>query len=173
MKNAEKMLLNKDAIKDSLLFQKELEKVESVKQKLLEKKAMANDKINEFRKELAEIDRQNLFETDQNKIRELAQKKKDIRYEIEEYESILQTMYNPIIKGMVKDLESLEEKANAERNKFDSLVAEEVKQLREEREAYEKEFREKLNKLETLFYDHPQYEAYRKSYALKFDKGEW
>lgn len=173
MKKYEKMILNKDAHKESLLFLQEVEKIENVKSKLLDKKAMANDKIAELRSELAEIDRQNLFETDQDKIRELAQKKKDIRYEIEEYESILQTMYNPIIKGMVKDIEPFEVKANTERSDFDSAIAEEIKQLKDERETYEMEFLNKLNKLETKFYDHPQYDASRRYEWLKYDKGEW
>lgn len=176
MKNsgrAAKMLLNKEEYKESLIFQQEIEKIESVKNKLLEKKAMANGKIAEFRQELAELDRQNIFETDPDKIREIAQKKKDIRYEIEEYESILQTMYNPIIKEMVKDIEPFIDRASAERSNFDRAVSEEIKQLRNEHEEYEKEFKEKINKLEVMFYKHPQYNAYRRYEWLRNDKGEW
>jgi hypothetical protein len=169
----EQILLAEENQKESKIFLQEVEKIENVKKQLLDKKANAEKEINRLRLELAQLDKEYLFETDQEKIRELAAKKKDIRYEIDEYESIKDTMYNPVIKDMLKGIEQFRDKADKENSKFHSAKAQLEKQYKGEWEAYNKAMQDRLDKLDVLYYQHAFTQAYNKYSNMKMDKAEW
>lgn len=169
----EQILLAEENQRESKIFLQEIEKVDSVKKQLLDKKVNAGKEITRLRLELAQLDKEYLFETDQEKIRELAAKKKDIRYEIDEYESIKDTMYNPVIKDMLKGIEQFRVKAEKENEKFYAEKIKIEKQCREEWDAYNKAMQDRLDKLEVLNYQHAFTQAYNKYTNMKMDKAEW
>lgn len=169
----EQILLAEENQIESKKFFQEVEKIENVKKQLLKKKITANQEIDKLKKQLAELDKEYLFETDPAKIKELAEKKKDIRYEIEEYESIKATKYNPIIKDMLKGIEQHRDNAAKENDMFHTSRIALEKQYREEWDAYNKAMQEKLDNLDSLQYSHTFNQAYTKYTGIKTDKGDW
>lgn len=159
--------------KESKKYLEEIEKLETMKCKLLGKKREADTNIKKLQVELAQLDRKQLFETDPIKIKEMKEKKKEIRYEIEEYESVKSMKYNPIIKDMLKEIDPFISNAEKEKDKFDRLIYQKEKQYEAEREAYNKEMQEKIDNLNSLNLKHSYNIATGKMLSIKMDKEDW
>lgn len=169
----DKDLLTKEIQKESNTFLAEVNKIYEVKNQLLRKKEIAASEIENLKQQLAELDKEYIFETDTGKIKELAQKKKDIRYEIEEYESIMTTKYNPVVKKMLKNLDEYRDKAKKEHDKFYNIVEERRKKLLKEREEYNNAIEERLEELDKMIYSHQFTQANNKHYGIQMDKTDW
>jgi len=166
-------LLNEKNQAASLTYLREVLKIEDIKNQLLVKKRMADKEIERLTIELADLEKKYLLETDQAKIKELAGKKKEIRSEIEEYDSIKSMKYNPIIKDMLKDIDHYREEAQKEKSKFESTLLAEINQHKEELAAFTKEMKAKIESLEKLKHKHTFNHATTKDTNMRMDKGEW
>lgn len=166
-------ILTESMQQESGKYLAEVDKIYEVKKQLLSKKQTATTEISRLNKELAELDKQYLFETDPEKIRELAQKKKDIRYEIDEYKQILETKYNPVIKEQLKNVEQFRKNAEKEKDKFDTIVSEKLKQCQLELDEFTEAMREKMEKLENFHYQHRYTQAHNKYIGMLLDKTDW
>ncbi|WHH60407.1 hypothetical protein [Petroclostridium sp. X23] len=171
--NDTELLLTDEVQKESRLYLEEIDKVHELKIKMKNKKSAAGAEIPRLERELAEMETQYMFETDKNKLQELAQKKKDIRYEIDEYKSILKTKCNPVIKDMLKSTVKYREKAEREKAKFDSQISKKIQEYNTQRQEFEKAIREKIEALEKLQRSHKYNQASAKHMGILMDKADW
>ena len=171
--NDEQLLLTEEIQKNGRKFLAEVEKIYELKKKLQNKKQTAADEIAKLERELAELDRRYLFETSDDKIKELALKKKDIRYEIEDYKSACDTKYNQIVKDMLNELDDYRAKALEEKDRFNSLISEKKDQYQEELKAFEKATREKINVLNNLMQKHIYAQANSIDTSIRYDRTDW
>ncbi|WP_455717164.1 hypothetical protein [Anaerosporobacter sp.] len=139
--------LTKDNQKASNVYLIELKKIESFKKQISIKKASAIKEIERLTHELAELNRQYMFETDNVKLAEIATGKKNIRLEIEDWKDITETDYKPILSKMIKDAEKYKVDADKEWAKFKDLLSKRCEEYVKEREAFEDAMIEKFNEI--------------------------
>ena len=163
---------NQEASKEYLL---EIEKIWNLKQQLKSKKEMAAHQISSLQIRLAELEKESLLATDQEKIKNFIEKKKSIRLEIDEYRNIVNTKFNKIVKNMLdaKDIGLLKNNADNEIARFDNFIKHEREKLEQEDLAHQKRMRVKMENLDLLRKQHAYSQASHKHMAIKMDKTDW
>lgn len=141
--------------KVSNLYLTELEKIREFTQQSENKKQNGKAEILNLRQQLAELNKQNMLETDPEKIKEIVQAKKDIRSSIEDYKDFIEADYTPIIRKMIQDADDkYSAEAEKEFTKFNTGVIAKQKEYEGQKEAFLKDIDEKIEDLDKVSRSH-------------------